>query len=69
MNIHYLLFPLRNVQLFNSYISESEHDIRMVDTSFGYRLYHATESVQLETVYGDHRYPFCDIFIMSPNKR
>ena len=48
-------------QLF--FIQDVEYDIHMVETLFGYRLFHKTDSAELE--HRDHRYPFCDIFIMK----
>ena len=35
--------------------------VRLVEATFGYRTFHKTDSVPLL----DHRYPFCDIFVMK----
>lgn len=32
---------------------------------FGYRVFHKTESEKLPSEYLNHRYPFCDIFVMK----
>merc|ERR1712126_223948 len=46
-------------------VLDIEHEIKMVETLFGYRLFHTRNSDELER--RDYRYPFCDIFIMMPN--
>jgi lipopolysaccharide cholinephosphotransferase len=43
---------------------ENDYEIIEVPT-FGYRVYHRTESESLRSEYQQHRYPFCDIFIMK----
>merc|ERR1712226_1475936 len=44
-------------------VLDIQHDIKMVETMFGYRLFHQTNSDELHR--GDYRYPFCDVFIMK----
>ena len=54
-------------------IQFERHNLAIVSTNtFGYRIFHLTESIELESkVEGqklDYRYPFCDVFIMQPKK-
>ena len=49
-----------------------KHGLKLiVNKTFGYRIFHETESMELkDRVFTEdaHRYPFCDIFIMTIKK-
>ena len=49
---------------FKLMLSENGCEITEVPT-FGYRVYHRSDSDKLPNEYHQHRYPFCDIFIMK----
>ena len=53
----------------NHVVPTLESVYRMVcqESMFGYRLFHETNSQELIDTYGNHHYPFCDVFVMSAN--
>ena len=47
-----------------------ENDCEIIEVpTFGYRVYHRTESEKLPSEHHQHRYPFCDIFVMKRKAR